>query len=251
MAFNLASIRPTSARVALKMVVGGPNKIGKTTLAASAPGAVGILTEDGAHAVDTQAFPMVTSLNDVYESIGSLINEEHTFQTLFIDSLDWLEPLIHAHVCTRNGWRDIEAPGYGKGYVAAADEWRTLLAGLDAIRQARGMNIVLVVHDKIRRIDDPLNEPYDSHDLKLHDRASALIKEWADVLGFASYDLAIKETKGDFGKSERRALRATRRMLRVEPHPAHFGGNRYGLRDMDLTGAWENIQNQLAAIRGE
>jgi hypothetical protein len=33
MAFNLASIRPTSARVALKMVVGGPNKIGKTTLA--------------------------------------------------------------------------------------------------------------------------------------------------------------------------------------------------------------------------
>src|SRR5690606_30805641 len=138
MAFDLSSITRTRRSVAPKIVIGGPGKIGKTTFAASAPNAVGILTEDGAHAVDAQAFPMATSLDDVYSAIGALISGEHNFKTLFIDSLDWLEPMLHAYVCSRNGWQHIEQPGYGKGYVAAAAEWSTLLDGLDALNKQRG-----------------------------------------------------------------------------------------------------------------
>ena len=174
MAFDLSSISRTKRVRAPKVVIAGPGKIGKTTFASHAPNAIGILTEDGADNVDAQAFPLAQTLSDVYEAITTLISTEHEFQTVFVDSLDWLEPMVQAHVCQANGWKHIEQPGFGKGYIAAAEEWRNFLNGLEALRSQRGMGVVLIAHDKIKRVEDPLTEGYDSHVLKLHDRAAAL-----------------------------------------------------------------------------
>ena len=139
MAFNLASISKTRRIRSPKIVVVGQGKIGKTTFAAMAPNAIGILTEDGADMVNANAFPLASSLGDVYAAIDTLINDEHDFQTLFIDSLDWLEPMVQDHVCKQNNWKNIEQPGFGKGYVAAAEEWRNLLSGLEVLRSEKGM----------------------------------------------------------------------------------------------------------------
>jgi len=241
MAISLESISRTRRVRAPKVVIAGPGKIGKTTFAAMAPNAIGILTEDGADAVDVQAFPLAKSLNEVYEAIGVLLNDKHDFQTVFIDSLDWLEPLLHTYVCEKQGWKSIEAPGFGKGYIEAANEWRNLLNGLEALRSERGMGVILIAHDKIKRIEDPLTEGYDSHVLKLHDRASGLVLEWADVIGFAGYRIFTNKTDAGFGNKETKATTTGERILHVEPHPAHCGGNRFGLTNMPLD--W----NQFAA----
>ena len=58
MSFDLKSISKTRRVRAPKVVIVGTGKIGKTTFAAMAPNAIGILTEDGADAVDAQAFPL-------------------------------------------------------------------------------------------------------------------------------------------------------------------------------------------------
>jgi hypothetical protein len=243
----LESVSRTRRLVAPKAVIGGQGKIGKTTFAASAPDSVGILTEDGASAVDSMAFPLCQTLDDVYAAIATLANEEHSFRWVWVDSLDWLEPLIHAQVCKANNWNNIESPGYGKGYVAAAAEWRVFLDGLDYLRNHRGMGVILIVHSIIRRIEDPMHDPYDAHDIKLHSKAAGLVKEWADIIGFCDYDLAIKEGKGDFGKTERRALRVKNRILHLEPHPAHFGGNRLGLVNCELD--FTKLAEQLEAMK--
>jgi len=243
MSISLASISKTKRIRAPKIVICGPGKIGKTTFAAMAPAAVGILTEDGADNVDASAFPLCKSLNDVYEAIGVLLNEEHEFKTLFIDSLDWLEPLLQDHVCQQHGWKSIETPGYGKGYIEASTEWRNLLSGLEALRQKRGMGIILIAHDKIKRIEDPLTEGYDSHVLKLHDRAAALVQEWADVIGYAGYRVFTTKTDAGFGNKETKATTTGERILHVEAHPAHCGGNRFGLPNMPLN--WNEFQAAL------
>lgn len=243
MSISLASITKTKRIRAPKIVVCGPGKIGKTTFAAMAPSAVGILTEDGADNVDASAFPLCKSLSDVYEAIGVLLNEEHEFKTLFIDSLDWLEPLLQEHVCQQHGWKSIETPGYGKGYIEASTEWRNLLNGLEALRQKRGMGIILIAHDKIKRIEDPLTEGYDSHVLKLHDRAAALVQEWADVIGYAGYRVFTTKTDAGFGQKETKATTTGERILHVEAHPAHCGGNRFGLQNMTLN--WNEFQSAL------
>jgi hypothetical protein len=245
MAFNLASIQKTRRLRAPKIVVAGPGKIGKTTFASQAPGAVGILTEDGADAVDASAFPLAASLDDVYQAIGTLLKEEHDFQTVFVDSLDWLEPLVHAHVCAANKWANIEAPGYGKGYVAAAEEWRTLLNGLEELRQRRNMAVILIAHDKIKRFESPLHDGYDQYVLKLHDRAAALVQEWADVIGWANYKVTTIESDAGYGNKETKARTTGQRILHVEPHPAHMGGNRFGLKNMQLD--WTAFAAALAA----
>ncbi len=245
MAFNLASISKTRRLRAPKVVIAGPGKIGKTTFAASAPNAVGILTEDGADAVDASAFPLASSLQQVYQAIGTLLKEEHDFNTVFMDSLDWLEPLVQAHVCEQNKWASIEAPGYGKGYLAAADEWRTLLNGLEELRQRRNMAVILIAHDKIKRFESPLHDGYDQYVLKLHDRAAALVQEWADVIGWANYRVVTTQTDAGYGNKETKARTTGDRILHVEPHPAHMGGNRFGLKNMPLS--WEAFAAALAA----
>jgi hypothetical protein len=247
MSFDLKSISKTRRVRAPKVVIVGTGKIGKTTFAAMAPNAIGILTEDGADAVDAQAFPLASSLAEVYAAIDTLINQEHEFQTLFIDSLDWLEPMVQDYVCKQNNWKNIEQPGFGKGYVAAAEEWRNLLSGLEVLRAAKGMGIILIAHDKIKRIEDPLTEGYDSHVLKLHDRAAALVSEWADVVGYAGYRIFTSKTDAGFGNKETKATTTGERILHVEPHPAHCGGNRFGLSNMPLD--WVAFQDALTVAQ--
>lgn len=241
--FDLKSISRTRRLEAPKILLAGEPKIGKSTFAANAPNAIGIITEDGLSGIDAQAFPLARSLDDVYAAIGTLLNEEHDFGTVFLDSLDWTEPLVHAHVCAANKWDSIESPGYGKGYIAAAAEWKTLLDGFEQLRQQRGMGVILISHVKQKRIESPTHEGYDAFVLKTHDRAAALVQEWVDIVGFAAHRIALKKTDAGFGQKETKAVKTGERMLYLEPHPAYPSGSRFGLSDCPLS--WSDFSDQL------
>jgi hypothetical protein len=247
MSFDLSSISKTKRMEAPKILLAGEPKIGKSTFAAMAPNSIGILTEDGMSGIDADAFPIAQSLDDIYSAIGTLLNDDHKFENVFLDSLDWCEPLIQAHVCKANGWKDIETPGFGKGYVAAAAEWKNLLDGLEALRRERGMGVILICHVKQQRIESPTHEGYDAWVLKLHNRASALVEEWADIVGFAAHRIAIKKTDAGFGNKEAKALKTGERMLYLEAHPAYPSGNRFGLADCPLS--WDAFAEQLNALQ--
>jgi len=247
--FDISTVKKTKKAKAPKIVLAGPGKIGKTTFAASAPQAVGILTEDGAHHVDANAFPVCSTLAEVYECVSTLLNEKHEFKTVFLDSLDWLEPMLHQKVCKENNWDSIESPGYGKGYVAALEEWRVLLSGFDALRDQRGMTVILIAHDKIRHIENPMNEGYDAYSLKLHDKASALVVEWADIVGFANHKVLTKTSDAGFGQKETKAVSTGERVLYLEPHAAHCAGNRLGLKNTTLS--WAALADQLTKLTKE
>lgn len=245
MSISLSSIQRTRRARPPKIVIAGPGGVGKTTFAAGAPNSIGILTEEGADAVDAQAFPPATSLSDVYSAIGVLLQEQHDFQSVWLDSLDWAEPLVWRHVCEANGWSSIEEPGYGKGYIAAAAEWRNLLDGFEALRAQKNMAVILICHDKLKHIDSPIDEGYDSYQLKLHDRAGAMVIEWADVVGWASYEQYTQRVK-TVDKTEEAKARATgRRLLHVEPNPAHMAKTRFPLKNMEL--GWSHFIAALNA----
>jgi hypothetical protein len=244
MAIDLSSITRTRRMEAPKMLLAGEPKIGKSTFAASAPNAIGICTEDGLSGIDAQAFPICKTLDDVYAAIGALASDDHNFQTVFFDSLDWAESMVHDHVCKANKWENIESPGYGKGYVAAAVEWKILLDGFEMLRRERHMAVILIAHVKQKRIESPTHEGYDAWVLKMHDRASALCLEWADIVGFAAHRIAIKKTEAGFGNKENKAIKTGARSLYLEAHPAYPSGTRFGLKDCDLN--WDAFSTQLA-----
>ena len=161
MAISLASLKRSTTLSPPLILLHGVAGIGKTTVASKAEKPVFIPTEDGLGTLEVDHFPLAKSFSDVSEALVALYEEPHDFQTVVIDSADWLEPLIWKQVCAMNKWGSIEEPGYGKGYAAALDVWREYLEALNALRNDRDMTVIQIAHTDIKRFDSPVHEPYD------------------------------------------------------------------------------------------
>lgn len=237
MAFNLDSIKRSTGIKAPRVMIYGPHGLGKTTFGAGAPSPVFILTEDGLGKLEIDHFPLATSYQDVLDAISSLYSQEHNFNTVVVDSLDWLDNLIWQDIHSKH---DDKALAYGKGAVIAADYWRQILDGLSALRDERGMAVVLIAHTEIKRFDSPETEPYDRYRPKLQERSSALIQEWCDAVLFCNYRVLTKETEVGFNKEVRRGITTGERLMYTTEKPAYLAKNRYGLPDQ-LPLSWESF----------
>lgn len=229
MAISLSSLRQRSESKPPRLLIYGTAGIGKTSLGMAAPAPVFIQTEESE--VNCPTFGLLKTYGEVMEAIGALYGEPHDYRTLVLDSVDWLEPLVWAETCRANNWASIEAAGYGKGYLAALDQWRTLLDGMNALRDERGMTILLIAHCEIKRFDSPETEPYDRYQIKLHSRASALVQEHVDAVLFANYRVSTVKADLGFNKKAVRGVGGGDRMLYTNERPAFLAKNRFGLPD--------------------
>jgi hypothetical protein len=231
MALKLTRLAQASAPRPPRITVFGVAGVGKTSFAAAALNPVFLLTEDGLGMREVAHFPLVRTYDDCIGHLAALYSEEHDFSTVVVDSLDWLEPLIHTRACRDNGWSSIEEPGYGKGYVAALALWRQYFDGLNALRDERGMTVVQIAHSEIRRFDSPEHEPYDRYGLKLHARAAALVLEHSDAVLFANFRVATVKADVGFNKRVNRAVGSGERLIHTTERPAFIAKNRYALPD--------------------
>lgn len=241
MAFNLQSVRRNEALTAPRVLIYGVEGIGKSTFAAGAPSPIFIQTEDGLGSLAVDHFPLATKTVDVFDAIGALYGEDHTFRTVVVDSVDWLETLI---------WRDVEAKydakdlAFGKGAMIAADRWREVLEGLNALRTQRGMAVILIAHTEIRRFDSPETEPYDRYQPKLQARTSALVREWCDAVLFANYRTIVKKDEVGFNKTVARGVSTGERLLFTSERPAYMAKNRYSLPE-SLPLSWAAFEQAI------
>lgn len=213
-----------------KIVVIGVQGIGKTTFGATFPGTVLLPVEDGAHAIDVNALPLAISYQAIIDAITAL-HGDHPYKTLVVDSLDWLEPLVWEATCQANEKPSIESFGYGKGYTEADKYWRVILGGFDSLRANKGMHVVLLAHSEIKAITPPDSDGYDRYQMRLHKRALGLWSEWADVVVFLTYKIAIKKEDKGFGSDRTRATGSGDRVIYTAERPAWDAKNRWGLPD--------------------
>jgi hypothetical protein len=219
-----------------RILLVGTEGIGKSTWAASAPKPIFIQTEDGLGSISCDKFPLSKTYADVVANLRALVSEKHDYQTIAIDSVDWLERLVFASVCERDpkGARSIETAfgGFAKGYTQALVEWQEILGLLGALREA-GMAVILIAHAKIERFEDPENPAYDRYSPRLHKHSQALISEWVDAVLFATRRMTIRKEGSGFNE---RAVAAPvgaaggDRILRTVGGPACFAKNRYDLQ---------------------
>ena len=229
MAISLASLRQGGDARPPRLLTYGVAGVGKTLFATSAPRPVVLQTEDGLGTISAATFGVLRSFDAVMEALSSLYTEAHDFETLVVDSLDWLEPLVWQHTAQTHNQPDIEAFGYGKGYLAALDTWRSFLDGVNALRDERDMGVVLIAHAEIKRFDSPETEPYDRYQPKLHARASALVQEHVDAVLFANYRITTLKSDAGFGKKVVRGVSGGDRLLHTVERPAFLAKNRFGL----------------------
>lgn len=245
MAISLASISRTQRNsLPPRVVIHGDGGVGKSTFAASAFKPIFLPFEDGLDGIEVDAFPRLGNFNEAIDAIGVLAQSDHDFGTVVVDSLDWLEPLVWADVAKAAGKTSIEEIPYGKGYAEALPMWRKLLDGLNYLRESRNMAVVLIAHSEIKRFEAPDSEPYDRYQIKLHRGANAMVREWADIIGFAHHEAAIKKDSNGF-TTRARGIATGRRMLRVVETPACVAKNRYSLPDV-LPLDWNALVSAMA-----
>ena len=216
-----------------KIVVIGVQGIGKTTFGATFPDPILLRTEDGAHAIDVNTFPdLATNYQAIVDAITAL-HGDHTFKTLVVDSLDWLEPLIWTETCREHGAESIEQvlKGYGKGYLEADKYWRVVMGGFDSLRANKGMHVVLLAHSEVKTVTPPDSDQYDRYQMRLHKRALGLWSEWADIVTFLTYKIAIRKEDKGFGKDRTRATGSGDRVIYTTERPAWDAKNRWSLPD--------------------
>ena len=210
-----------------KVVIYGAEGIGKTTFASKFPAPIFIDTEDSTARMDgVERFEGIKNLDEVILAIKTLKEEDHDYQTLVIDTFDKLELMINDKVCEEQKVTGIEAIGYGKGYTYVAEKVNKLLGSLDALRMAKGMNIVIVCHAQMRKFEQPDEMgAYDRWELKLSKKAAPMVKEWADMVLFANYKtFVIKDGSSNKAQGGKRVMYTTH-------NPCWDAKNRDGLPD--------------------
>jgi len=211
---------------ALKVVIYGPEGIGKSTLASHFPRPVFIDTEGSTRHMDVARTEKPTSWVMLMEQVEYIRSDPGVCSSLIIDTADWAEQLCMDGICASKKLTGIEDMGYGKGYVYLAEEYGRLLNVLEEI-VGRGVHVVLTAHAMMRKFEQPDEMgAYDRWELKLQKKTSALVKEWSDLLLFANYKTmsVAADEKGKKFKAQ-----GGRRVMYTSHHPCWDAKNRLGL----------------------
>jgi hypothetical protein len=235
-----------------RLLIYGTEGIGKSYCSSCAPKPIFVQTEDGLGEIDCHKFPLATSFDDVMSALTELATEPHDYETVVVDSLDWLERLIWDALCAQYRVNSIEKVdgGYGKGYVHALGLWRKFITQLGVLHQQRGMIVLLIAHAKIERFEDPEASAYDRYSPRLHKHAGALVTEWCDAVLFATRKFITRTEETTFGRQ--RAIAAPigadggERVLRTTGGPTCVAKNRYGL-PAELPLSWDVLIQSIVS----
>lgn len=231
--FDVTNVQPSRIILPPRITIYGPEKVGKTTFAASIPDAVIADLEAGSGAQTARRFMrnpetgMLTTYKSFLDLVDSVERQEHQLSAFVVDSVDWLETLVFEQVAAEYGKRTVADIDYGKGHAAAENIFHDLFRRLDRLRDRRGMAVVLIAHSEVVRFDNPISASYDQYRLKLHKRIAPLVNEWSDCLLFAN--TAVKVSKEQVGMVKVNKASDQGMVLYTGKSEAYVAGNRYGL----------------------
>jgi hypothetical protein len=222
-------IEPQGHRVGIY----GPGGIGKTTLAATAPGPVGFIDLDDSLPIlkpslgklDIRRVAGITTWQGIHDALN--LEGWDDIRTIVIDSATKAEELALMHTLAtvpHEKGKDvvvkrIEDYGFGKGYQHNYETFLPLLADLDRHVRA-GRNVVLVLHDCTSAVPNPRGEDWLRWEPRLQHSSSGKasirlrVREWLDHLLYVGYDLDVKlRTQAERARNTGKAEASGSRMI--------------------------------------
>jgi hypothetical protein len=162
----------------------------------------------------------------VIEILRMLRTEKHAYQTVVIDTADWLETLIKRWLCQRDRKESIEDYGYGKGPNLVEEQMRLVLAQLDALARG-GLHVIVLAHCHIKTYRNPLGDDYDKYEMKLLRPVAGVLREWPQALLFVHREVYVKKERKQAGKGK--VCGGAERIVETEGCAAWDAKNHYSL----------------------
>lgn len=244
----LSSVTSGVTRAGIRMAVAGQEKIGKTTFASGAPGALLVPLEVGYAGITVSKTPML----QCYEDVTTLLQEVTTlaqrgqfpYKSIVFDSATALERHIHDFVIRsdptfvpsgkKTTTMESAHGGYGKAYNLSNSIFESLLKQFDVLAVYGGINIILTCHVFSSKIVDPTVGEYDSWDLLLHSPKNQktygkreILTQWADCVGFMYEPIYLMAN--DKNNTARGMSLNKGRVLGVSRTPSYTAGNRFAM----------------------
>lgn len=225
------------------VTVCGDSGMGKTSLAATFPNPIVIRGEDGLQAIPSEsrpdAFPLLQSADSLWEQITALLNEEHEYKTVIIDSVTALERLFMQNVIDNDPKkpRSINQAlgGYGAGLSAVAAMHQRVRKACGLLNERKGMHVVFVAHADTEVIELPDQDPYTRYSLRLGKKSMAPYVDDSDIVGFLRLETF---TTGD-GERKKAISDGTREIITYAT-AASVSKNRFGITEPLKVSAGEN-----------
>ena len=208
----------------LKIVVYGPEGIGKSTFASKFPDPLFIDTEGGTSNLDVRRIKCSKSWDELLLIVKEIIKNPTICKTLVLDTADWSETMCINAVTEKYRKNNIEDFGYGKGYTYLLDEYTRLLSLFDELIEV-GINVVITAHAKPRKFELPEEQgAFDRYEMKLTRQVAPVIKEWCDALFFVNYKIYVVTTENKTKKAQ-----GGKRVLYTTHNPTYDAKNRFDL----------------------
>lgn len=224
-----------------RLMVWGPPGVGKSTFAASCPGAIFIEAEKRTNHLD-----VCRLFIDKWEKFLEVLREVYQsdqYRTVVIDTIDGVESLLFASIALEAGCASHEDIGGGfcKFRVPMLAQWKRFIAAVDALT-GRGIQVVLLAHAEIKQFSPPDGVAYDRYVIKMDARGGNYLIENMDLVGYAKFAVAVTKGKGEM---KAKATSSGKRRLQFKFSPVY--PTKQGIPapdECDLS--WEAFVNELA-----
>lgn len=179
-----------------RILIYGEPGVGKSTLASQFPNPIFLNLEDGIRDIDCDSTDKILSMSEFMQYV--VVDLPATdYNTVVIDTVDWLEKHLMESVAKKSGKATIEDIGFGKGYQALERAWQEVFNGLSYLWN-QGRHIIFTCHEVVDRFSDPEGDGYNFYRPNLHRSGSSCVAEWCDEVLFCGYRRVARQA--DDGK---------------------------------------------------
>lgn len=216
MTVDVKKIRKGRKKVPDRVLIYGPDGIGKTTFASGAPKPLVLDANKGSFKLNVDAVP-IESWTEVVDWVSAVADGKVPCETLVLDDMSTLEVMSHMHIFPAGTTVADYKGGYGKGDEAVIPKWRELLSILEKVVFVAGKRIVLVAHARIRKHEDPMGGGYDRYELACRPPLAGLLRQWVDFVLFAQLETAFQKTE----EGARKGVTTGARYIHTRRDPAY------------------------------
>jgi len=227
-----------------RVLVYGENGVGKSSFAAQWPTPVFLNLEDGIGDIDCDSTDVLSNLDEFYKALIAV--SESQYETVVVDTIDWLEKLIFAVVASNAGKATVEDIGFGRGYQAVEQQWQDLLKGFTYLWSS-GKHVLFTCHEQIEKFTNPEGDSFNFWRPSLHAKGSGCITEWCDEVFFLRFRVNTITKDEGFGAKRAIGIGGTDRVIKTTKTAGYEAKNRLGLPD-EIAPTFEAIRPYLPPL---